>query len=305
MHGSRLTWEELPAALHAWVARVLGGPVVHAASQPGGFSPGTADRVVTVHGRRAFVKAVSPAQNPDTPSLHRREVGVLRTLADLAVVPRLLDSYDDGCWVALVVEDVDGRHPHLPWTAEELRRTLETLADLGKVPAPPSWPALEEELVAEMGCWGRVRDDGMSGLDPWVVDRLRTLHDLALRTLPRLAGRAVVHSDMRADNLLVQPDGRVRPVDWPWASQGAPWFDAVSLLLDVRWSGGLDVRPHLPVVRSLGATDEDILGLLAGLTGFLTHASGRPPAPGLPTLRRFQAEQAAAGVVLLRELWPA
>ena len=54
---------------------------VEAVSQAGGFSPGTADRVGTAEGRRAFVKAVSTAHNPDTPGLNRREVGVLRSLA--------------------------------------------------------------------------------------------------------------------------------------------------------------------------------------------------------------------------------
>jgi hypothetical protein len=41
----RITWHDLPAHVHAAVARILGGPVVRAASQAGGFSPGTADRV--------------------------------------------------------------------------------------------------------------------------------------------------------------------------------------------------------------------------------------------------------------------
>lgn len=302
MFGVRLSWADLPAPVLAFVEAALGSPVVAARSQPGGFSPGTADRVLTADGTRAFVKAVGPEPNPDTPGLHRREIEVLRTLVDVPAVPQLLDAYDDGTWVALVVEDVDGRHPVLPWTAEELAATLAALHDLARVEAPATWPALESELVGEMASWGRVRQAPPDDLDPWLLDRLDDLHELATRTLPRIAGSAVAHTDLRADNILVEGDGRVRLVDWPWASRGAPWCDAAMLLVNVRWAGDLDVRPFLPAVLDLGATRDDVLGLVAGLTGFFTEACRRPPSPGLPTLRDFQRSQAEAGASLLREL---
>lgn len=304
MYGVRLGWTDLPARVHAWVRDELGGPVVSAVSQPGGFSPGTADRVRTAAGRRAFVKAVSTAQNPDTPALHRREAGVLAGLTGVRSVPRLLAAYDDGDWVALLTEDVEGRHP-VPWTDELLAATLDALAELAHVEAPPEWPALEDELVGEMGTWSRLRDADPGDLDPWCRTRLADLVDLCARTLPRMQGAHVAHTDVRADNLLVEESGTVRIVDWPWATRGAAWCDASMLLLNVRWDGGLDVRPHLPAVHGLGATEEDVLGVLAGLTGFFTEACRRPPSPGLPTLREFQRQQAAAGRALLKELWPA
>lgn len=302
MHGVRLRWTDLPTSVRSWVGQVLGSPVVEAVSQPAGFSPGSADRVRAADGTRAFVKAVSAAQNPDTPGLHRREIGVLRTLTSVASVPQLIDAHDLDGWVVLVVEDVDGRHPRLPWTTDELERTLAALTEVVAVTAPPSWPALEEELDGEFGCWERVADDPPDGLDPWAATRLTALHELSRRTLPRVAGRAVAHTDLRADNLLVRPDGAVAIVDWPWASRGTAWFDAAALLINVRWSGTLDARPFLPVIRSLGATDEDVLGVIAGLGGFFVHASRQPPSPGLPTLREFQAAQARAAIRLLQEL---
>lgn len=312
MYGVRLAWSALPEQVRGWVEETLGSPVVEAVTQPAGFSPGSADRVRTADGSRAFVKAVSAKQNPDTPDLHRREISVLRTLAGEASVPRLIDGYDDGHWVALVIEDVEGRHPALPWTDVELERTLATLADLSVVAAPGSWPALEEELVGEFGCWQRVIDEPLPELPDaapedighWLRDvpRQHRLHAAAQATLPRLAGRAVAHTDLRADNLLIDADGTVRVVDWPWASRGAAWFDAVSLLVNVRWSGDLDVRPHLPAVHALGATEADVTGTLAGLGGFCVDAARRPPKPGLPTLRDFQAAQARAALTLLREL---
>jgi hypothetical protein len=92
-------------------------------------------------------------------------------------------------------------------------------------------------------------------------------------------------------------------VDWPWASRGAPWADAAMLLVNVRWGGDLDVRPHLGTLLDLGATREDVVGLVGALGGFFVEAAGRPAAPGLPTLRQFQREQGEACVRLLRELW--
>ncbi|GIJ21197.1 hypothetical protein Vlu01_18210 [Micromonospora lutea] len=61
--------------------KIIGDRVVEAVSQSGGYSPGTADRVRTTSGRRAFVKAASPAQNPDTPAMHRAEARITRRQA--------------------------------------------------------------------------------------------------------------------------------------------------------------------------------------------------------------------------------
>lgn len=310
MYGVRLAWTELPDQVRGRVGEVLGSPVVEAVSQPGGFSPGSADRVRTGDDTRAFVKAVSATQNPDSPGLHRREAGVLATLTGSVTVPQLLGSYDDGHWVALVIEDVEGRPPELPWTDAELGRTIEALAEVSHVDAPEVWPALEDELAGEFGCWQRVIDEPLldqaeaapGGLGPWLRQVAPELHGLARRTLPRLAGRAAAHTDLRADNILIDTSGAVRIVDWPWASRGAAWFDAVGLLINVRWSGDLDVRPHLPAIHALGATEEDVLGTLAGLAGFFVDASRRPAGPGMPTLRAFQAAQGRAALGLLREL---
>lgn len=70
--GVRIGWHDLPGHVRTAVEDVIGDEVVEAVSQPGGFSPGTADRVLTRDGRRAFVKAVSPALNALSADMHRR-----------------------------------------------------------------------------------------------------------------------------------------------------------------------------------------------------------------------------------------
>src|SRR3954471_12250905 len=106
--GVRLPFENTPAAVRTWVDRALGSTVVSAATQPGGFSPGVAARLVTAAGRRAFVKAVSAEANPHSPGMHRREARITTALPAEAPVPQLLASYDDGTWVALLLQDIEG-----------------------------------------------------------------------------------------------------------------------------------------------------------------------------------------------------
>ena len=92
----RIGWRDLPGPVRARVEQIIGGgPVVEAASQPGGFSPGTADRVRTESGRRAFVKAVSPAVNERSAELARQEMRITAALPAHAPVPAMLGGFDD------------------------------------------------------------------------------------------------------------------------------------------------------------------------------------------------------------------
>lgn len=157
----RLVWDDLPSHVRHAVTDILGGEVVEAVSQPGGFSPGTADRVRTAEGRRAFVKAVSSAQNAHSPGLHRREAQVTAALPPATPTPTLLGTYDDGDWIALVLTDVDGRHPATPWRDDELaavRAALDALATW-LTPCPIEVPAVAEYLRADLTGWHRLRDD--------------------------------------------------------------------------------------------------------------------------------------------------
>ena len=55
-------------------------------------------------------------------------------------MPRLLDVYDDGEWVALVYEEVGGRHPAVPWKSDEVERVAGAVDDLGAALRPSPWP---------------------------------------------------------------------------------------------------------------------------------------------------------------------
>jgi hypothetical protein len=137
--GVRLPWSAVPVDLRDAVEERLGGRVVEAVTQPGGFSPGVAARLRLSEGNRAFVKAVGPAPNPDSPDIYRAEVRIAAALPDQTPAPRLLGSFDRDGWVVLLFEDVEGAMPAQPWITAELDRVLDALGDLAKSLTPAPW----------------------------------------------------------------------------------------------------------------------------------------------------------------------
>ncbi|NJC84348.1 aminoglycoside phosphotransferase family protein [Planosporangium mesophilum] len=308
--GTRIGWADLPCQVRAGVEAIVGDTVVRAVSQPGGFSPGTADRIRTAAGRRAFVKAVSPTQNEVSTDLHRREAHVTAALPEYAPTPRLLGCYDDGYWVALVLQDVEGRHPRTPWRPDELEAVLTTLGDLAVTltPSPlPGVPSAVDHLSGNFAGWRRVAADPPPDLDPWTSAHLPVLCALADQATASLAGDTLVHNDIRADNLLLRPDGAAVVVDWPWACVGPAWLDTLLLMVNVRLFGGHDTDALLTdtlVSRRAAMTElkpDDLTAVLAGLAGFFLDCARQPPPPGIPTLRAFQRAQADAVLPWVRD----
>jgi aminoglycoside phosphotransferase (APT) family kinase protein len=301
--GVRLAYDDLPAHVRAWVEDQLESSVVSAVTQPGGFSPGVAARLVCASGSRAFVKAVSTEANPRSPDMHRREARITAALPPEAPAPRLLASYDDGTWVALVLEDIDGRHPHLPWQPAELRGVIDMVDELfdDLTPCPlADARQVDEDWRDEFSGWrDAVACGAPAGLDEWCVRHLDELAALEAQWVDAAAGDTLLHLDLRADNMLVGAD-RMWLVDWPWAACGAPVFDLVAFAPSVKMQGGPEPEEVLSMSRYGRLADPDaVTALVATVTGyFLLHAL-RPPDPGLPTVRAFQQAQ---GEVALRWL---
>ncbi|MFF4016836.1 aminoglycoside phosphotransferase family protein [Streptomyces sp. NPDC001843] len=309
--GVRTPWEKLPTTVTDAVAGLLGAPVVHAVTQPGGFSPGVAARVRTATGRRAFVKAVSADANPHSPAMHRAEARNAAALPETVPAPRLLGTYDDGTWVALVFEDVAGRQPHVPWRPAELRLVLGAVGELssGLTPSPVAAPPVAEALAGTFDGWRQLLDgaegDLTGRLDPWAVAHLPELAGLAGAWRRAAGGDTLAHADLRADNVLLtgEEDGHgVVFVDWPHAVRAAPWFDLLVMLPCVRAQGGPEPEELFtghPVGRD--ADPAAVTATLAALTGYFLRHSLQPPPPGIPTVRAFQRAQGEAALTWLRE----
>ena len=302
-----MSWWHLPPVLRSRVESLLGEEILEAESQSGGFSPGSADRVVGANGARAFVKTIGRAEHPRSFALHRRELAVMRQLPDSASAPRLLGSVDDGDWVALVLEDVDGRHAGDAATEGEVLAVLaavEALPLLRSADGRVSLPEAHVELAVHFDGWAKIRADGDAQLVPtWARERLAGLQALASRGAEAVRGDHLVHLDLRDDNVLIDAAGNARIVDWPWAGVGARWFDALTYLLDARLRGVAVDTDRLLATHAVfaGVSDQQVDAVLAGLAGNFFDAARRPAAAGLPSLRAFQREEASAALSWLRE----
>ncbi|MEV6487453.1 aminoglycoside phosphotransferase family protein [Actinoplanes sp. NPDC051633] len=285
--GVRIGWLDLPSHVQEAVAEILGSPVLEAESQSGGFSPGTADRVVTASGDRAFVKAVSPDQNPVSAGMAREEAVVAAALPRDAPAPTLLGTVDDGHWIALVFEDVDGRHPRTPWVEAELDAAVRGLTKLAHRLTPSPLPGLttaSQRLARDFDGWSRIAADPPADLEPWLIPHLDELVTRSTRALDSLSGDTLVHCDVRADNMLYTPAGEMVFVDWPWGCNGPAWLDISLLAMNVLVHGG-DVDDLLPA---------EGVDVVIAFTGYLLDRSRDAPPPGLPTVRAFQRWQGDA-----------
>jgi aminoglycoside phosphotransferase (APT) family kinase protein len=293
--GKRLHWPDLPGDVRDAVATLGGAAIAGADTQPHGFSPGVAARLRLADGRRVFVKAVSASTNPESPAMHRAEARLTGAFPSGVPVPRLIGVYDDDDWVALVYEDVEGRHPAMPWRMDELEHVMASLVRLHEslTPCPvPDWPRVvdDEDTAAEFASWSTAAPDT---LDDWTRAHLGELIALESEWRQAAAGDTLLHLDLRADNMLIRPDGEVVFVDWPWGARGAPLLDVVGFAPSVRMQGGPDLDWLLarhPAAGSGGRRAAD--SLLAAVAGMFTTRALWPPPPGLPTLRAFQDAQA-------------
>jgi aminoglycoside phosphotransferase (APT) family kinase protein len=296
--GERLDWEALPTAVRSAIEQRLEATVARAVTQPGGFSPGVAARLELADGRSFFAKAVGPEPNPDSPEFHRREAHIAAALPPQTPAARFVFSVDDGAWVALVFEDVEGREPQLPWRDDELGRVLEALTDLAEAltPAPIAAPPVEETLEDMFHGWRTLE----SHVDDWAAEHLGELCQLESQWADAAGGDTLLHCDVRADNILLTPD-RVVFVDWPHACVGAAWIDLLAFLPSVAMQGG----PHPwtifeshPIGRDV--PPEHLQPVLAALAGFFLQRTTLPPPPGLSTLREFQRGQGIEALAWLR-----
>jgi aminoglycoside phosphotransferase (APT) family kinase protein len=302
--GNRLVWQELPEAVRSVLESAAGSPVVGAASQSGGFSPGLASVLTLADGRKVFAKAVCVSRNEFAFEAIRRETQVLSVLPGHVPAPRLRWTFDDGDWVALVTDAIDGHNPAQPWLADELDQFLGAATVLAErlTPSPIPAPLIATDDEGDFNGWGRLAggDAGAAGLDPWTRTQLDRLAELERSWAAAAAGTSLLHGDFRSDNVLLTADGFV-VVDWPSVRIGAGWLDLFLALPSVAMHGGGDPQ-ELWLAHPLSReTDEDAVNVvLAATAGLFVFRSLQPAPPFLSAVRGFQAAQGAAALTWLR-----
>ncbi|HZU74967.1 MAG TPA: aminoglycoside phosphotransferase family protein [Acidimicrobiales bacterium] len=307
--GTRLDWGAVPEAVRIDVETRLGAPVASALTSEMGFSPAVAARLELADHRRVFVKAIGPDHLSGAPGgqeLYRREARAAASLPEAVPAPRLLGSWELEGWVVLVFEAVEGRPPMLPWRSDELARVLDGLTVLAELLTPAPFDAPPVPVLGNRH-WRSLQDrpallDGLPWVDTWVRQDLDQLVELEALAGEAATGETLVHTDIRADNVLITGKGVVF-VDWPHAAIGAEWIDLMFLLPSVAMQGGPEPNETFwahPVSRR--ADRNDAARVLAGIAGFFVHGSSQPAPPGLPNLRTFQAAQGRQALSWLRRL---
>jgi hypothetical protein len=277
--SQRITWPAVPADVRASIEKLLGSEVIAAHSQPGGFSEGVAARLRLADGGRAFVKAASADVVPSVATFHRREITVTRRLPVEAPVPRLLDAYDDGTWVALLFEEIDGQLPAQPWQRDEFELVLSAVTRLAESMTPTPIPDLT--TAPRLGGWSDLVAAGnaepLAVLSPWAARHLEELVGLEEQADRVIGGDTLLHGDLYPFNLMLG-GGRVNVIDWPHAWVGAAHCDLTILLSSASLSG-IDPQPYAdihPLTRDLDPLQLDVV--LALHAGFLLHrATSLPP----------------------------
>jgi hypothetical protein len=299
----RLRWHDLPDHLRAGIERELASAVVEAVSQRGGYGPSLASICLLADGRRVFVKAVSPAQNPDSPGMMRREAEIARSLPDGAPAPALLHELDDGGWIAVVFEHVEGRLPVTPWNPHELERVVEATLGLGDLVPRARLGSVAGYYGSVFVGWRTLAREGPAAVDDaWCRDHLDDLAAAEGRWEQVTAGDRLIHGDVRSDNVLLTPDERVVFVDWTSTCTGVGWFDLLAMLPAVELEGG-GLPEHVMELVGLDLDSDQIIPLVAAMAGYFVERARLPDPPGLPTVRAFQRAQGEVTLAWLRRLW--
>jgi aminoglycoside phosphotransferase (APT) family kinase protein len=285
MTGSkrRPLWDALPAQARALIERLLSSPVVAAQTCEGGFSPGFASRLTLADGRRAFVKAMDNDAWPRQADMHRAEAAIAAVLPSTIPAPRFLGSLDDGHWVTLAFDDIDGAQPAQPWNRTDLDRVLAAIGQLAQAgtPSPIALPRDHPRL----GGWASLAHDAslrarLPACSAWAASHLPLLTKLEDEGLAAAQGPSLVHFDMYPHNILLTAD-QVLFADWPHARLGAPFIDLL-LLLSTAAASGIDPDPILasqPLTAHIEPHTID--AVLAAHAGFCLVGALLPAPPGL------------------------
>ncbi len=290
----------LPATLREALAVALGSEVEAGPSVSSGFTGGFAAPARLADGRRVFIKA-----SDDTLHSYRayqREAEVVPQLPSAIRVPAIIASAHasdgDRQWFAVVSEWVPGRMPGAPWTADDFARVTATceviadamdpspldglksfLSDLNEDDTPLQTPA--RILAGELPL--------PTGLQPWVPKVLPELADLLQLAPEAFIGESATHSDLRPDNMLIDPDGTCWTFDWNWLALGPRWMDWAGLLPVAQYHG-IDTAAAIqssPLTADVPGDHLDCF-IAAVAAYMMTRTDAPPPFGCTPALREHQ-----------------
>jgi hypothetical protein len=261
------------------VERRLGRRARGQAAVAGGYTTALRGVVTLDDGEQVFVKAGGDEM---TSSALRAEWRIYAAI-EASFLPRCL-AFEDGDVPLLVLESLAHAHWPPPWRVPDVERLRAALAAVASTSPPEGVPPLTAEGPLLRG-WPRVQADpepflslGLAGRS-WLERALPMLREQAERA--RLAGTALLHFDVRSDNVCFVGDRAVL-VDWNWAVRGNPRFDMAFWMPTLSYETGTAPEALCP-----DAPTESAL-----VAGYFAAQAGLPsPTPSMVRVRALQRRQ--------------
>lgn len=300
---NRPRWSEITSTTRNTIEQLIGSAVVEADNCPGGYSPGFASLLTRAEGRRVFVKAIDADRWPADARYYRYEAEVAAALPPAVSAPRLLGSIEDGPWVILAFDAVDGINPSQPWRETDLNRVATAVVQLGKAATPSPIPLTRDH--PRLGGWQEVASNpsylsNLAKHSAWAVDHIDELVRLEVDSLEAAEGDSLVHFDLSPHNILLTPD-QVMFVDWPHARLGASVIDLV-IVLSSAPVNDIDLDSILRNHSAEAAAEPSAVdAILAAHAGCLVRGGVSPKPRGLEAIAEIDLHLGLAALSWLRQ----
>lgn len=320
---ARPEWEALPPEVLSEIEKIT-GKIATAEIAWGGYSPSACFRATAEDGGKYFIKGSHPGQTAHGAKALRQEIHAYKTLNFLQqLAPRFHGSVsvgDEDDWRLGIWDMVDGKTA-LPWTKKKTEAVVDLLwqlhssvtrADVADLPDGRESNHVSDFFLGER-LWKRFereddsnRQQHFAGLfedagaaHRWLEKHLPELVRLQSRMYEMAGPEGVVHFDLRSDNILFNAEGRAVIVDWTDTCWGQVLLDIVLFAQCVAAESGIapqTIIQHYETVSGHRYPREDVLSVVATVTGYFADNAWRAVPQELPRLRWVQSICLQAGL---------
>ena len=266
--------------LESRIADLTGRKVGRLLPVQGGYTNACRRIVRFRDGNSAFAKCATDRR---TSKWLQSEISIYRQLSGDFMAAAL--AWDEEEPPLLVLEDLSGNLWPPPWTTSGIDMVLDSLAMIhGSHASVPEY----REVFAHRG-WHDVAAHPEAFLstrvasESWLTECLPTLLEAHNSVEPE--GKALVHLDVRSDNICFRADRAVL-IDWNNACSGNADLDIAFWLPGLRHEGG-------PPPRDILA---DAGHMASYVTGYFASRAGLPDLPHTPLVRKLQRAQLITGL---------